>query len=420
MKIKKILMLFFMLTIFLLSGCKLTRDVEVTPDSDDGGVKYAEGIESKLEEVHTAFPVVVESGPNIDGDALTKALYGEDMQTLIDGGFLNLSIAWQEAYDRDDASGFTCNKDGYYTRVVFKNDINESYFEYEDKNERSGSRYGNVIPDDFMKNEFSNRVMEFYQEGELELCSKEEALVACAPIAQACGYGDAQADVYVMNKESMNTFAEESSELGKCLFGAPDPNFDYEETEKEIERLKEESEAAKDAGNIDLYVELRRKYVDLVAGLGMTYIEWTDEMEAYLIVYRSVMEGLVLDSSFYQMYCVYSPHYGRVVYAIAKQPYVQVKTLEETELITRKAAVEETLRELNMTDGEGVTITGISLVYSPRGENMSVLKFEKIVNPCWRIDYQLSDEIKESYGLSKDDGTLLIDAVDGRETSFAN
>ena len=89
---------------------------------------------------------------------------------------------------------------------------------------------------------------------------------------------------------------------------------------------------------------------------------------------------------------------------------------QEIELITKEEAVANALPIIPVESEEDITVTNISLVYSPRSEQLFDKETEvKVINPCWRIDYVIKEDKITTDQYQNDDGTVLINAVDGFE-----
>ena len=139
--------------------------------------------------------------------------------------------------------------------------------------------------------------------------------------------------------------------------------------------------------------------------------------DAYILIWQSVMNGVVLDSSDYMLLCIYVPEYQRIVYANAEQSLIAVEALEEVEPVSKEQAVAEAVRALGLPSAEGLTLLNMNLVYSPIYEKVSkdMAEGNRVIEPCWRIDYTLSEELKDRYQFKENDkGTIFINAVDGK------
>lgn len=59
------------------------------------------------------------------------------------------------------------------------------------------------------------------------------------------------------------------------------------------------------------------------------------------------------------------------------------------------------------------------MIYSPRYEQVKRGLEKRVVDPCWRIDYELGENLKDNSLLYVDDsGTVVINAVDGRQNKY--
>lgn len=366
--IKCSIALFCMISSF--SGCKFVREIDVNID-DIAPSLEVEKTDSTIPITENPVTIVVEESGLIDEEAVLAYFYGMSRDELVEADCV------MEEGDDEVLVGSIYHKDGIVVNYTYESIWNYNWFSMHESNDMVGVCYERVLEEKFLQNEISNSLTTLYPEGELEGCSREDAIAACAPLVEACGYKDAQVDVYVMKKDVLNNCKE--------LAHMEDPQNPYP--------APGEDDSAK----------------------------WEEKDEAYFLVYRSVLNGRLLDTSKYMMYCVYVPERGRVVLAYARPPLVVTETLEETELISAEAAVEEVLRLLKVESQDDVTIVGISMVYSPRYAQVSEDLERKTIDPCWRIDYELPEEwFEKFYNLYyRDDGTILINAIDGQENKYS-
>ncbi len=362
------IVLFCMISSF--SGCKFVRNVDINIDDITPTLEVG-NTDPTIPITENPVTIVVEEGDSIDENALLAYFYGMSREELLAEDCVT------EEMGGETLLGSIYSRDGIVVSYTYKNEWNFNGFIMHDTNSNVGIRYEHVLEEKFRRNEISNSLISMYPEGELESCSKEDAIVACAPLAEACGYEDAQVNAYVMKKEVLNNYKEQARVADpNAIFSAPGQGDD---------------------------------------------IEWKEEHEAYFLVYRAVLNGRILDTTKYILYCVYVPELGRVVYANARPPLVVTETLEETELVSAETATEEALRLLKVESQNDVTITGISMVYSPGYDQANETLERRTIDPCWRIDYELTDEIFEKYQTLyyEDDGTILINAKDGKENKYS-
>ncbi len=390
----------YLLSLFLIgaatfSGCEFRRII------DTGNIEILVGEHAQApQSIENPVTLVLEDGPKIDKEAIIQYFCGKSYEELTQDDKFEF-LHEDKIFQYEDE-----NMTLYWTGEGFT---------YTDNREKAGECYQNLLYYAYLENEISNRLLGMYPEEELENCPSEEALKACEPLAVACGYKDAQVNVYAMRKEVMNNYSEETRiNVDTFFVNAPDPNYKYVDT-RELEKQLEKADKDR---NQELANKLQAEINELTGGGGNYFdpekrIFWTDRTEAYLVIYRSVLNGGLFDTTVYDMVCIYVPSYERVVYADVKSTLVVADTLEAVELITQEEAVEEMLRVLQLDSAEGVTVTGISMVYSPRIEQ---LETDKTVDPCWRIDYELSQELlRSNHKFDDNDGTIMINAVDGTE-----
>lgn len=428
MKNIKTLLCFFVVISFL-SGCKFVRPTDADKLNvgenkgtiigeeipiDDGKISPSELPNADNDET-TILPItenpvsiVIEHGPAVDADALTEYFYSDSANDLLAEGYLQVKWSDDSTYIDD----YVCNKDSM--ELIYDEEEDGScLFWVWDNNGEMGYRYEAAVQD-FTRNEISQRLMELYPEEDLEACSREEAIAFCAPVAKACGYEDAKVSVYAMTKEVLNDYPERARMFTKAEVLDPP----YVEKKQNVS-MKDILEAQK-SGNKELVKELKEKLEKQTQENEQEIGVWTEDMEAYLLVYQSVLNGRLFDTTKFCMRCIYVPAYNKVVYVHGQRSAVAVETLEEVELITEEEALAEALRVAKIDSVEKITLKGISMVYSPRYEQANETLKRRVVDPCWRIDYQLSEELMNNATVAiKDDGTVLINAVDGRENKYA-
>lgn len=416
-----------MLILTFISGCKFVRPTDADKFQvngagtvignnvpvDDGKISVGDLLKPDTDGTQTSnlpitenpVSIVIDQGNAIDPNALLAFFFEESTDDLLTEGCLQLD--WSE--DGELLNTLYCDKDNVELLYAEQSDGKYLIFAW-DNNGNAGRCYEEAFPFYFVSNEISQRLMELYPEEDLESCSREEAIAFCAPLAKACGYGDAQVNVYAMTKEVLNDFPERAKafDMGKEL----DPPYSNSEPTITMAEIRK----AEEAGDEKLANELRAKREEELA---RKTEEWTDETEAYLVVYRSVLNGRLFDTTEFAMMCVYVPAYQKVVWVEGQRSSKVVETLEEVELISEEEALAEALRVIKVDSVEKITLKGISMVYSPRYEQAGTHLKRRIVDPCWRIDYQLSDELKENATVAyHNDGTVLINAVDGRENKY--
>lgn len=396
---------------WILVGCKFVRKVNVSEieiKNENQGNEY-----SSTEVTENPVSIIVGDGNYIDKEALLVYFFGDTEASLKEEGYL--CEEWTDTMS--DCISFQCKKNGVELTYIYEYETNRNHFVLVDMLEDAGNRYEAVLEDRFIINELSSCLINMYPKGELESCSVEKAIEECAPIAEACGYSDAQVDVYVMKSDVLNNYLEETRiTIPGIVFSAPDPNFDY----NYVYELEDKIKAAKVTNDNDLLRSLRKEYVSYT--MSDTKIEWTERNDAYLIAYRSYLNGRLLDSpiGYYCLICIYVPTYGKVVYATGDQSLVLTETCQEIQLFSKEEALEEALRVLKIQSTKDITITEISMVYAPRYLQVDPELEIRTIDPCWRIDYVLSEKLllEQPALYYNDDGTIMINAVDGKENKF--
>lgn len=408
------------LVLSCFSGCKMVREVEidkvniVTPTPTEEGktsVNPTVSVSPTQSPVVTMVPtenpvtIVVENGSDLNEEAILAYFYDTDKETLVAEGYL------EELWYEEQKLGFNCDKNGvilYYT-YEYTVDGWTSYnsFSIEDVGNGGASwAYERVCDLGYIG---TPRFYEKFPEIDLESCSRAEAIEACASLAQICGYGDAQVNAYAVTESYLEEFVQYWTKVYEETGRQPDqsapkPTYEYV-SQRDIDKAREE-------GNEQLAKELENK----PGFYECENVDWTKEHEAYIIVYRPILNGCILDSREYYMYCIYVPLYDSVVKVSVVQSLVAVEGKEETNLMTKDEAIAKAVRYLEIDSLEDITITGISMVYDTEYEKSNPGLEERTISPCWRIDYVLSERLLErpTYQKSKYTGTVVIDAVEQR------
>ena len=394
MKSRIYIMAFMVLGMSVLSGCKFIREpdfqsselLEQIPDvSPSIAVTKEPSVSVTVEPTKipsvpiTEEPVsiVVDCGAEIDMDAVYDYFYQQDKEMLLEEGYI------EEHYSEEGILICDwCEKDGLEMAYYYENQFNRSSLGVYLAGE---SAYEGVLWYKFYENEISSCMKHLFPEEDLEGCSREEVIAICTPLANACGFGDAQVSVYTIKHEIMNNYAKEAhvdisgyngseSEWNAKQIGAPE--------------------------NRDM---------------------WTEKDDAYILVYQPILNGRLLDSKYYQCVFIYVPERESVVYVETGRSLVVTETLEPVELITKDNALMEVMRLLEIKSTDDIIFKGVSMVYSPRYDQANETLERRIIDPCWRIDYEMNEEIrKKHYGrYYLDDGTIMINAIDGKVNQYA-
>lgn len=397
-----------------VSGCKMVReidtgDVNITTPTPTEEVKQSENpdvTESPsqtpivtMEPTENPVTIVVENGPVLNEKEILSYFYGQDKETLIEEGYL------EEHWYGEHKLGYACDKSGVLLQYTYAYNLDAgdslNFISVRDmRNGGAAAAYEEVCELGYIG---EYKFLENFPEIDLESCSRAEAIAACTPLARICGYEDAQVKAYAVTEEYLKEFTEYWVNTNGHHHSAPKPDYEY------VSQC--DIDAARESGNEQLAQELESK----LEFDDCEIVEWTKEHEAYIIVYRSMLNGLVLDDKEYNMYCIYVPLYDSIVYVNATQPLIATEGKEETNLMTQDEAIAKMLLYLGIENLEDITITGISMVYDAEYEKVNQNQEEWTIDPCWRIDYILSDRLAEMpmYKKDKYDKAVTIDAVDG-------
>lgn len=246
--------------------------------------------------------------------------------------------------------------------------------EYRDYFENTGIQYEMALDNhDHMKNVVDYGLRKYYPQESIDACSKEEVISYCSRYAEVLGYGKAEASVYAMTLENLQSVMEEYPEKG-----APIPNYERSQKADEFD-----------------YLENPQK--------------WTKEHEALLVVYRPYINEMLMDSRYQILQFIYVPKYKKIVYAQGTIPW-KTEQPEEVELIAASEAVSKVILKNGVSKKEDIVVQEPKLVYSL---NITQLNKEKAVCLCWRVDYELKNSA--AYTGDRAFQTMLVDAVTGDE-----
>ncbi len=370
---KRMLMLVFSV-IFVLSACAVRRKPEEIS-------LFSESEEQQEETTGKIYLVEREEIPL------------EDVTEL----FLNKSAG--------EATEFYCERagvyewDGFQLTVHDKNGWIENISEaekitgllYSERNEGRWKCYEDVLGSRINIGLESNTMWWLFPEEELETCSKEEAIAACQPYAEALGYGESKVSVYAGTLDLIQDVAE------LILRGAPWEDY-------EVRTMKEYYELL-DQGKTEEAEELYGYRID---GAGRQRIPWEKKHEAMIVTYQPYLDGHLMAQHHNSLVVVYVPLYGHVIYAHALMPYEVVEVLEEKPLISKSEAVAEVLQLNGYESVDEIELKDISLLYAHQITLEDGKESAKVI-PCWRIDYLYQDEEKEEIVGT----TMMIDAIYG-------
>ena len=200
MRIQKIWMLtcgiFF--TSAMLTGCKMVREVDTgqvniaTPTSTETVQQPTNPTVTEspiqtpvvtMEPTENPVTIKVANGNILDAEELFRYFYGEEKETMVDQGYVE--EFWYEEY----YLGCKCDKGGivfnYVNGYNFHAGFASNQFEMSDM--RHGGASVSYKPMCGLGERYSQKFMERYPEIDLESCSREAAIAACAPLAQICG-----------------------------------------------------------------------------------------------------------------------------------------------------------------------------------------------------------------------------------------
>lgn len=248
---------------------------------------------------------------------------------------------------------------------------------YSDNYEMAGDKYETVV-DEFEAYHVNTTVdcglRRVLPDEELENCSREEVLERCRPYAEVLGYNgsNCEVEVYAMTLDRLKKTEDPN--------GAP-----YKGLKNAHELSPEE--------------------------LGKVKSPWTKGYEAFYLVYKPVINGLVMEASQCMLGMVYAPVYGKVVSASGMIPWTVKEKTRSGQLISGQEAVSVTMDLNNIPDGKDIEVLDVGLAYSQSFGNRE--GNNDTLTLCWRVDYKRLHSAE--YSGDRAYGTELVDAVSGEE-----
>lgn len=272
-----------------------------------------------------------------------------------------------------------------------------SYIIYTDNRNAAGMCYDIYDIPGFLYNGIGFSMEKQFPKEDLKSCTREEAIKQCEKYAVACGYKDADVQVYAMTKEALNRVCK----INNTTTAAPDPNFYHPFSEAEKWRLNKERQEALEKEDTDLVQSIEQKMTELNE---ISYIQWEKKDEAYLLIYRPYVNNLLVDGWGQTLVIVYVPQLEKVVLVKGYSP-VQVSKKQEKKLISKEVAISTAMLDKGIEDVSKFKIKSIELVYSTRAVQFEA--DEPSMNPCWKINYSYPEMAED------DEGSIWIDAVTG-------
>lgn len=327
-------------------GISLSEDSTVTVEEAIGKVYRVEYKKVKCEDVFQAvFGISEQEARETILDSSTYILAGEELCLGFEGkGFVPTS-----GDDLVDNVYYINNNEGafYCYDAVIMSDINEWLF-----------------------NDTLRRNLPLEN---LNSCTKEEAIEACRPYAEAIGYGeDTVVSAYAITADMLDKKAlKPYGDLTQYQYwGAPDPEYDVS---------SRDMFAASDKG-----------------------IPWEEKHEVMLLTYQPYFEGILMEETFDLLQILYVPMYEKPIWMIGFPPYQAVELLEEKPLISKEDAVSRAMRIKGHNSAEELEVKQISLLYALQEVFEGDSSWQKMI-PCWCVEYLYKEK----------EYRVLVDAIYG-------
>lgn len=258
-------------------------------------------------------------------------------------------------------------------------------FSYADARGLMGDRYNTVINSIFGSRDdpVDCRMREIAPEEDFPDCDKEHILDVCNPGAFALGYTSENSlvDCYAISSDMLKEKGEE--------FGVSGPIAEIEKIE-DYKKLSEEERQ-----------ELEKKN------------PWKDTDRAVYVVYRPIINGKELASSFQNLHMIYQPDYDKVIYVDGRSPW-KIASVEKKEgVISEKEAVAAAKMIWQVRQDSDVEILRTELVYS---QDYTVWRENQTISLCYRVDMKLLNR-KDKQGVQAY-GTVLVDAFSGERVQM--
>lgn len=403
---------------FSLSGCKLKRELavpfaEITvnetviSDTKINEIQTCEAKETEIDETQmretkkdTLTGEIVYLKAQVSDafilNELTNCFLGCDETTAQD-------YLVKPYYDYLEEQGYMSSGQYLYENefeilnILQNGQSKSSYIIYTDNKNAAGMCYDIYDIPGFLYNGIGSSMEKQFPKEDLKSCTREEAIKQCEKYAVACGYKDADVQVYAMTKEALNRVCK----INNTTTAAPDPNFYHPFSEAEKWRLNKERQEALEKEDTDLVQSIEQKMTELNE---ISYIQWEEKDEAYLLIYRPYVNNLLVDGWGQTLVIVYVPQLEKVVLVKGYSP-VQVSKKQEKKLISKEVAISTAMLDKGIEDVSKFKIKSIELVYSTRAVQFEA--DEPSMNPCWKINYSYPEMAED------DEGSIWIDAVTG-------
>lgn len=212
-----------------------------------------------------------------DLNEITNCFFGCDETTAQDYLVKSYYDYWeQQGYS--SSGQYLYEKEFEVVNVLQNGQSKSSYITYMDNKNAAGMCYDIYDISGFLYNGIGSSMEKQFPKEDLKSCTREDAMKQCEKYAVACGYKDADVQVYAMTKEALNRVCN----INKTTTAAPDPNFNHPFSEAEKWNLNQERQEALEKEDTDLVHSIEQK---LAALNEVSYIPWEEKDEAYLLIY---------------------------------------------------------------------------------------------------------------------------------------
>jgi len=334
-----------------------------------------------------------------------KYVYTKSMSDIDLNGatelFLNVSEeeAWEKYtsvfYNREEEPFFETEK---YTLSLGYGAAN-SVLMFTTEYENAYESYSYAMFAEFMKYSASSELLRIaFPDEKLDSCTKEEALAFCYPYAKYLGYENAEAEVYAVTLDILESTAE-IYKYGNT--GAPVPGYCTELL------TEEEYTEAYARGGLGAVAELRDQKKSKIKE---NKIPWSKKDEAFVIRYVKYYDGIEVEAQ-WPLIIVYAPQYEKPVLLQGSFAQEEIATMQADLPITSDNAVAKVLAYKGLDSLENIEIKGIAPVYGQTLVEEERLGPVMQMMPYWKIEYQLKNRTEQTTGADR--GVIRVDAVYG-------
>ena len=134
-----------------------------------------------------------------------------------------------------------------------------------------------------------------------------------------------------------------------------------------------------------------------------------------MLTYYQTVDGTEVNGSGADLTVIYSPRYGRIVYAAWELPYQVKKSGEKETVISEEDAKKTVMQEYGLPTEESMEVDDIQRVYAVTYPETMMGSGHRLV-PAWRIDFHKAAASAQSGPNAYK--TALVNGLNGKICSF--